>query len=111
MKNGKRYRRYKARIRRLNKYGTKLPFTFPQCNGDSIFFFDAMCCILCDTWFNKSCGDPSCPYCSKRPATPSETFFSEEIQYDKYRKDNLRIKYQQKYPGKLKHENSERNLK
>lgn len=114
MKNGKRYRRYKARIRNLSKSNTMLSSVCLNCNSNNIFYydrFDAECCLLYDIWLEKVCGDPSCPYCSKRPATPSETFFSEEIQYDKYRKDNLLIKYQQKYSGKLKHENSERNLK
>lgn len=110
MKNEKRYRRYKAQIRNLSKFGTILSSVCPNCNSKNIFYydrFDAECCLSCDTWLEESCGDSSCPYCSKRPATPSEAFFSEEIQYDKYRKDNLRIKYHQRYSGKLKHENSE----
>lgn len=113
MKNGKRYRRYKARIRNLSKFGTMLSSVCPECNSNNIFYydrFDALCCLSCDTWFNKSCGDPSCPYCSKRPDTPSEAFFSEKPHYDSYRKDNLRIKYQHRYYGRLKHENPERNL-
>lgn len=118
MKNGKRYRRYKARIRRLTRKtdmcGTATYSICPNCNGRNIFYydrFDALCCLSCDTWLEKACGDPLCQYCSKRPDTPSEAFFSEEIQYNKYRKDNLRMKYHKRYSGKLRHENSERNLK
>lgn len=114
MKNRKRYRQYKSRIRKLSKFGTMLFSVCPNCNGNNIFYydrFDAICCIFCNEWLEKACGDPSCPYCSKRPATPSEAFFSEGIQYDSYRKDNLRMKYHLRYSGKLKHENPERNLK
>ncbi|MDE5619548.1 MAG: hypothetical protein K2O29_04035 [Ruminococcus sp.] len=118
MKNGKRYRQYKERIRKLTKQadrlGTIINTVCPNCNGNNTLYydkFDVLCCLSCDTWLEKVCSDPSCQYCSKKPATPSEAFFSEKPHYDSYRKDNLRMKYQQRYFGKLKHENSERNLK
>lgn len=118
MRNGKRYRLYKARIRRLTKQvdsiGILINSVCPNCNSNNTFYyyrFDAECCLECDTWLEEKCDDPLCTYCSRRPATPSEAFFSEEIQYDKCRKDNLRIKYHKRYSGKLRHENSERNLK
>lgn len=114
MKNGKRYRQYKALIRKLSRYGTMLFSVCKNCNGNNTFYydrFDAICCLFCDEWLEEACGDPSCLYCSKRPATPSEAFFSEEVKFDSYRKDNLRIKYQNRYFGKIKYENSERNVK
>lgn len=113
MKNGKKYRLYVTRIRRLSRYGTMLSDVCPECGKSDTFYydrFDAVCCLFCDEWLEKACSDPLCTYCSKRPDKPSEALFSEEIQYDTLRKDNLRIKYQRRYSGKLKHENQERKL-
>lgn len=33
--------------------------------------YDAEFCRACDRWWAKSCRDPSCEFCAKRPARPS----------------------------------------
>ncbi len=113
MKNSKKYRAFLKRQRKISRYGMYLGTKCLDCGNNLFLFdrFDAKCCIVCDIWTERNCGDSNCPYCSVRPSTPSEAFFSEKPHYDSYRKDNLRMKYQQRHSGKIKHENSERNLK
>lgn len=33
--------------------------------------YDAEFCRTCDRWWAKSCHDPACEFCAKRPARPS----------------------------------------
>jgi len=39
--------------------------------------YDAYVCTFCDEWLEDKCGDEACPYCSSRPAKPSERTGSE----------------------------------
>ncbi|MCH5275785.1 MAG: hypothetical protein J1E65_08085 [Lachnospiraceae bacterium] len=32
----------------------------------------------CDIWLDAACDDPECPYCPKRPFSPSMALFLEE---------------------------------
>lgn len=108
MKNTKKFRAYKARLRRYDKYGMRLSSECPECGHHEMlmyFRFDAKCCFFCDKWFSENCGDPDCPYCAERPDTPSEAFFRESDRYRiPYRKEWLRLNYQHKNDGKLRHE-------
>lgn len=77
----------------------------PWCGEASLFHYDrydAKCCLSCDVWLDKACGDPRCPYCATRPKTPSEAFFLEEDK-DFYKKERLRKNYQHKNDGRLHH--------
>ena len=113
MKNTKKFRAYKARLRRYDKYGMKMFSECPECgrNESFMFFrFDAKCCLFCDQWISQKCSDPDCPYCAERPDTPSEAFFRESERYRIPRKKEwLRINYQHKSNGKKRHE-TRRNL-
>ncbi len=104
MKNSKRYSKYKAKLKKMNKYGSWLKFKCPICNGSLFFYdkYDAICCISCDVWMSSNCGDPTCPFCSNRPLTPFEALYFENREND-YDKDWLRENYQHKNDGKLRH--------
>lgn len=46
-----------------------------NCGKQTIFMFhryDASGCLSCNEWLDAACGDPECPYCGNRPATPCE---------------------------------------
>ncbi|MBQ8170423.1 MAG: hypothetical protein IJZ95_00395 [Oscillospiraceae bacterium] len=50
----------------------------PYCGEETVFMceeFDAEFCTECDKWLEPKCGDPSCPYCSKRPGKPSDIVY------------------------------------
>lgn len=46
----------------------------PACGEPVIHFsaFDAIACMACDTWLEPVCGNPACPRCYGRPATPGK---------------------------------------
>ena len=77
----------------------------PFCGEVDLFLYDkydAECCVSCDVWISKACGDPNCPFCAGRPSVPSEALFLED-ERDIFRKDRLRKNYQHKNDGKLRH--------
>lgn len=108
--NRKKYLRNKAKVKKMNKYGMWMKYAeCPECGEESLFNFDkydAVCCMSCDIWIDKVCGEPDCPYCSGRPAAPSEALYMEnEVYYLKGedRKCWLRQNYQHKNNGKIHH--------
>lgn len=85
MKNRKKFLRYRANKRKISNYGAYIKSTCPKCDGEELFFYDrydAICCLYCDEWIDKACGSPECPYCSKRPSTPSEALYFEQERSD-----------------------------
>lgn len=106
MKHGKKYKRYRRNMRRWNAYGSWLNDVCPDCDKKQVFFFyryDAVCCVYCDSWIDKPCGDPDCPFCANRPDTPSEAlFYQEECRGEgkEYRRKN----YQHKDSGAKRHQ-------
>ena len=67
-----------------------------------------MCCVYCDSWVDKPCDDPDCPFCANRPDTPSEALFYEELFYQeecgRMEKEYRRKNYQHKDSGAKKHQ-------
>lgn len=107
MKNRKNYLRSRAKKRKIDKCGLHVNGKCPECEEKDLFYYfryDATCCVSCDTWIDKACNDPDCPYCSIRPSTPSEAFYLELDRKDRARKDWLRKNYQHKHDGALHHE-------
>lgn len=80
-------------------------------SDDVILFYyykyDADCCLSCNRWITKNCGDSECMYCANRPDTPLEALniemmmHSDGINVKEWRRDN----YQHKSGG------MERNVK
>lgn len=113
MKNRKRFLRYKANEKKRLKHGMTLSGICPLCGEKTLFFYDrydAKCCLSCDVWLEKNCGDPECPFCAHRPETPSEAFFLENGK-DRYKKEWLRKNYQHKNDGRLRHERKREGYK
>ena len=93
-------------MKKYSEYGTLLKGKCPFCGEECTFYYykyDAACCLYCDTWLEKACGDPNCTYCRNRPDSPLE----ELINYGKrelYKKEYLRLKYLHRQSGKIRHE-------
>ncbi len=108
MKNRKRYISYRARRRKTEKHGMFSLTPCPVCGKNELFFYyryDANCCLGCNVWLSKNCGDPDCPYCSNRPDTPLEALFLEPHKPDAHiRKWWRRDNYFHKESGKLRKE-------
>lgn len=105
MRKKKRVLRYKAKLKRWSGYGAYLKSKCQICETESLFFydrFDAVCCLNCDEWMDKACSNPDCPYCSRRPATPSEALFYDKERYDG-KKEWRRSNYQHKNNGRIRH--------
>ena len=74
MKNRRNCLKRRVKLRRLVNEG----FVFETCYvcdicGAMLYDipgYDAKGCLACDTWADDVCGDPECPVCSRRPATP-----------------------------------------
>ncbi len=110
MKNRKRYLRYKAKQKKINKYGTWLGTECPICGEKGLFYYhryDAECCVFCDSWIAAVCKDSNCPFCSICSRMPSEAFSLEAFSFqdtaNSLKKDWLRRNYQHKNDGKLRH--------
>lgn len=109
MKNRKNY--LKARKKRLK--WKQLGYisgesVCPLCGEKSLIQFDrydSWACMSCLEWLDPTCGDPDCPYCSIRPATPYEAYALTELGagqaglQKRWRCDN----YQHKANGMEKH--------
>lgn len=104
-KNRKKYLKYKAKLKSLNRYGVYFASKCETCGTERFFYerYDAICCITCDEWVDERCGDPNCPYCSVRPSTPSEALWLETTRND-WGKDWRRSNYQHKNDGRIRHE-------
>ncbi len=114
MKNRKNY--LKARKKRLKwqQLCQHSDSSCPWCGQESVYWFeryDARCCITCNEWLDEPCGDPNCPFCSKRPQTPNEAYEMEDFEAESAggRKDWRRKNYQHKADG-LKRHIKRRNL-
>lgn len=103
----KKYQKDLSAIRRRwTKHGSWLSGECPQCGERKLFYydkFDATCCLGCNTWLMKTCGDPNCPFCAARPETPLEALLQEEPCDDR-RKDINRENYQHRANGRIRHE-------
>lgn len=108
MKNRKRYMSYLARRRKTERYGMFALTPCPVCGKNELFFYDrydADCCLSCNVWLSKNCGNPKCPYCSNRPETPLEALFLESSKPDAHiRKQWRRDNYFHKASGKIRKE-------
>ena len=107
IKKKKQYIRYRERLKKYSEYGTLLEGKCPFCGEDCKFYYyryDAVCCLYCDTWLEKACGDPNCTYCRNRPDSPLEGLFNEDRTAMYYQKECLRLKYQHRQSGKIRHE-------
>ena len=106
MKNRKNY--LKSRKKQLKWWRIGYAFkdlTCPLCGQKSlvlIYEYDALGCTSCYDWRDKACGDPDCPYCSRRPKTTYEVFCRTEcaVEQKQWRRDN----YQHKINGAKRQE-------
>ena len=83
----------------------------PICGNSPVFMincYDAVACLYCNTWLEKACSDPECPFCANRPETPAGAFFLLKDRVRRYeqllRKDWLRRNYQHQHDGELRHQ-------
>lgn len=65
------------------------------------FEYDASFCPGCNDWREKTCSDPECSYCSERPQTPEEFFFTSNYLAAKERMksmhaDEVKIKHRKR---------------
>lgn len=81
----------------------------PICGSSPIFMincYDARACLYCNTWLEKACSDPNCPFCANRPESPAGAFFLLKDKIRRHeqllRKDWLRKNYQHKHDGELR---------
>lgn len=107
----KRKHDQKSRESRLiwEKIGQITDTPCPLCGQPDciyIYKYDALACINCNEWLEKTCTDPACSYCAGRPDTPYEVYWRESESYSdnsakkKWRRDY----YFHKENGRLSHE-------
>ena len=61
------------KMRHLEQHGFFYRALCPICENQNVFHYDrydAKCCLSCNVWLEKNCGDPDCPYCANRPESP-----------------------------------------
>ena len=111
MKSRKKYLRYRAKMRKLQKIGTVMKWACPICGERTFFYdnYDAECCFKCNVWFSSICGDKACPFCGNRPSSPSEALFYENFN-DSCRKDYFRQNYQHQFEGALRHQRKRQRM-
>ena len=66
-------RQFLHKMRHLEQYGFFYRALCPICENQNVFHYDrydAKCCLSCNIWLEKNCGDPDCPYCANRPESP-----------------------------------------
>lgn len=109
-KKNRKKKRIKTKYQRWKEYGSLYNGDCENCGKTILFYFyryDADCCLSCNRWITKNCGDPKCMYCANRPDTPLEALniemmmHSDGINVKEWRRDN----YQHKSDG------MERNVK
>lgn len=108
MKNRKNYLKARKKHFKWDRIGWHSDSICPKCGQESvyqIYKYDAWCCISCNEWLEAPCGDPACPFCSKRPLTPQEVYFMEDFEVESagWRKDWRRRNYQHKTEGLRRH--------
>lgn len=114
MKDRKNYLAARRNIFRRNLLGCYLEEECSNCGKQTIFMFhryDASGCLSCDEWLDAACGDPECPYCGNRPATPCEAFYLADTEAGSAgaRKEWRRKNYQHKTDGAKKHDNKRKS--
>lgn len=105
MKNRKNYLKARKKQFKWRLLGDFSDSKCPKCGHKTIFYFykyETCCCISCNEWLTKTCGDPDCPFCSQRPKTPYEAY--DLINTDADNKNWRRNNYQHKTDGMRKHQ-------
>ena len=108
MKNRKNYLKSRKKNFKCKLIGWYSGSECRKCGKKTILQiekYDSWCCITCNEWRDDVCGDPDCPFCSKRPATPYEAYYYlTEMEIDgAYRKNWRRENYQHKTDGMKRH--------
>ncbi len=108
MKNRKNYLKSRKKNFKWKLIGWYSDSECRKCGKKAILQiekYDSWCCITCNEWLDDVCGDPDCPFCSKRPETPYEAYYYlTEIKKDgAYRKNWRRENYQHKTDGMKRH--------
>lgn len=114
MKSRKNYLRFRKNQFKWKQIGWHSDSVCPDCGQKGIYQidrYDAWCCIFCNVWLDEVCGDPDCPFCSKRPETPYGAYFLEDFEAGSAgeRKFWRRKNYQHKTDGRRKHERKYKN--
>lgn len=108
MKNRKNYLKLRKSKFIWRKIGMFSDSPCPNCGRMGrvqIYRHDAWCCIYCNEWHEKKCGDENCPFCSDRPDTPYEVYWNyrekpmDALERKNWRRDN----YAHKENGKSRH--------
>lgn len=80
-----------------------------KCGKKTIYHiekYDARCCMSCNEWLDEACSDSECPFCSRRPETPYEAYYLEDVEAESagIRKRWRRENYQHKTDGRKRHQ-------
>lgn len=73
--------KFRFRQRQIEQHGFFCRRPCPVCGAPQTFHYDrydAACCLACNIWLKKNCGDPRCPYCANRPASPQLALYMEK---------------------------------
>lgn len=108
MKNRKNYLKFRKSQFKWKLMGWHSGSVCSKCGQKTIYHiyqYDAWCCTSCNEWFEGTCSDPDCPFCSRRPETPYEAYFLSNMEIDSAgRKKLWRCEnYQHKTDGMRKH--------
>lgn len=109
LKNRKKYLKRRARLRRLINEGFAFETGYAcEVCGEKLYDFptyDARGCFKCGSWAEDVCGDPDCPMCGKRPASPLDVYFEsrQTAAHALCRKRSLQDNYFHKSNGAVKH--------
>ena len=109
MKSRRNYLKFRKNQFKWKQIGWHSESVCARCGQKSIYLiekYDALCCISCNEWLEKTCSDPDCPFCSGRPETPHEAYFLEDMEVGSAGRKKLwrRENYQHKTDGMRKHE-------
>lgn len=101
MKNRKNYLKARKKQFKWKFIGWNSDYECPKCGKKTIlhiYQYDARCCTSCNEWLEDICSDPECPFCSKRPLTPYEAYYTIETDIGSAgrKKDWRRENYQHK---------------
>ena len=108
MKNRKNYLKAgkkKFRWQQIGMFSDVKCFKCSQNTMIQIYKYDAWACIECNEWYEEVCDSPQCPYCSNRPQTPYEVYWSFDMEKSSTmrRKNWRRSNYQHKMDGEKRH--------
>lgn len=108
MKNRKKYLKARKKQFRWQQIGMFSDKKCSKCGQNTliqIYKHDAWACIACNEWHDEACNFPKCPFCSNRPQTPYEVYWSIDRELDSaiQKKNWRRLNYQHKKNGERKH--------